>query len=267
MTEINFLDWFRNLFIPHLPQKRPVLLMIDGHESHVKYEVRQLAIEHKIELAKLPAHTTHILQPLDVAVMKPLKCSYDQAAHTLFLKERQYIKKTDFPKLIGQAWKGFKPQYAVNSLKKTGIMPLSHHAINNESLMPSRALVTTGTQQQQQQPQQGNDIENDGSGNETDMDELRSDPMYGESLVEQLNKYENDELMNEIITSEGPSSSTAPNPSTSDQCNSSSSEIDPSATVTKSHSLEVGITHRLLNFEIVRILSLIRPVHRGGDRG
>lgn len=70
MTETNFLDWFRNQFIPHLPEEHPVLLILDCHESHVKYDVRQLAVQHGIEIAKLPAHTTHILQPLDVAVIK-----------------------------------------------------------------------------------------------------------------------------------------------------------------------------------------------------
>ena len=92
MTEAVFLDWFRNMFVPYLPEEQPVLLILDGHESHIKYEVRQLAIKHNIEIVKLSAHTTHVLQPFDVAVMKPLKASYDHAAHTLFLKERHYIK-------------------------------------------------------------------------------------------------------------------------------------------------------------------------------
>lgn len=43
MTEINFLDWMKNLFIPSLPDERPVLLIIDGHKSHIQYEVLKLA--------------------------------------------------------------------------------------------------------------------------------------------------------------------------------------------------------------------------------
>ena len=65
MNEVNFVDWFKNLFIPSLPEERPVILILDGHESHVEYEVRQLAIDNGIEIAKLPPHTTHLLQPLD----------------------------------------------------------------------------------------------------------------------------------------------------------------------------------------------------------
>ena len=60
MTEVNFLDWFRNHFIPFLPDKRPILLILDGHESHVKYEVRQLAVKHNIEITKIPSYNTPV---------------------------------------------------------------------------------------------------------------------------------------------------------------------------------------------------------------
>ena len=130
------------MFIPHLPEERPVLLILDGHESHIKYDVRELAVKHKIEIAKLPAHTTHILQPLDVAIMKPMKGLYDQAAHSLFLKERRYIQKIDFPSLIGEVWRGFKPEYAINGFRKTGIIPLNRNAIEDSSLLPSEPFTS-----------------------------------------------------------------------------------------------------------------------------
>ena len=79
MTEINFIDWFRNLFIPALPDERPVMLIFDGHE------VRQLALKHGIVIAKISPHTTHLLQPLDLAVFKPLKEGYDRFAHLIHI--------------------------------------------------------------------------------------------------------------------------------------------------------------------------------------
>ena len=125
-----------------------------------------------------------------------IKGFYDQAAHSLFLKERRYIKKTNFP-------------YAVNGFKRTGIMPLS--AIEDGSLMPSRPLVATGPQKQRGSGTNDdpNDIENDESGNERDLDELNCDPMYGEFLLEQLNTHIDNELTNQLIASQGPSSSTS----------------------------------------------------------
>lgn len=73
MDEATFINWMRTLFIPSLPAERPILLILDGHSSHISYEVRVLAIENQIHLLKLPAHTTHVLQPLDVGVFNHKK--------------------------------------------------------------------------------------------------------------------------------------------------------------------------------------------------
>lgn len=143
MCENNFIDWFRNLFIPSLPEERPVLLILDGHESHVKYEVRQLAKDNQIEIAKMPSHTSHLLQPLDLGIFKPLKQAYDRSAHAFFLSERRYVTKRDFPALIGQAWKSYKPEYGINAFKKAGIVPLNRNAIANTSLAPSSSYQVT----------------------------------------------------------------------------------------------------------------------------
>ena len=56
------LDWMRSLFIPSIPNEHPVLLIFDGHSSHLSYEIRLLAVEHNIRLLKLPPHTTHGLE-------------------------------------------------------------------------------------------------------------------------------------------------------------------------------------------------------------
>ena len=73
MTENTFLDWMRSLLVPSIPNERPVLLILDGHTSHVSYEVRVLAVEHDIHLLKLPPHITHGLQPLDIGVINHIK--------------------------------------------------------------------------------------------------------------------------------------------------------------------------------------------------
>ena len=55
-----FIDWFKT-FIPSLPDKRPILLLLDGHSSHVSYEVQKLAIENNITmLITLNSHSPTI---------------------------------------------------------------------------------------------------------------------------------------------------------------------------------------------------------------
>ncbi len=55
-------------FIKSIPPARPVLLIEDGHGSHVTLDVIDLARKNDIHLLSLPSHTSHILQPLDIGV-------------------------------------------------------------------------------------------------------------------------------------------------------------------------------------------------------
>ena len=69
--------WFQDIFLPHVftnnPSGKPILLITDSHKSHETREVLVLAHQHQIILFSLPPHTTHKLQPLDVAIFGPLQ--------------------------------------------------------------------------------------------------------------------------------------------------------------------------------------------------
>ena len=73
MTTQSFITWLTDMFIPSPPEEHGPVLILDGHQSYVLLEVRQLAIENNISLLKLPSHLTHTLQPLDVSVVKSMK--------------------------------------------------------------------------------------------------------------------------------------------------------------------------------------------------
>lgn len=47
-----------------------MLLVLDGHGSHITINVIEFAKSNGIHLLCLPSHTSHILQPLDVGVFK-----------------------------------------------------------------------------------------------------------------------------------------------------------------------------------------------------
>jgi hypothetical protein len=44
------------------------LLILDGHGSHATFQFKQFAHSNKIILLYLPAHITHMLQPLDIGI-------------------------------------------------------------------------------------------------------------------------------------------------------------------------------------------------------
>ncbi|KAF2889922.1 hypothetical protein ILUMI_16251 [Ignelater luminosus] len=73
-----FHNWFRDVFLKNIGFQRPVLLIYDGHVTHISFELIKLAQENQVTIIKLPPHTTHVLQPLDVAVFKGLKTKGDR---------------------------------------------------------------------------------------------------------------------------------------------------------------------------------------------
>lgn len=62
-----FLIWFQK-FIQGISSARPVILIMDSHASYVSQEVIAMASENEIIIVTFPSHTSHLLQPLDIAV-------------------------------------------------------------------------------------------------------------------------------------------------------------------------------------------------------
>ena len=76
MESSNFLEWFSKMYLPaidHLLQTGPVVLFVDGHQSHLSLSLIRLAKEKGVHPYCLPPHSTHVLQPLDVGVYGPIK--------------------------------------------------------------------------------------------------------------------------------------------------------------------------------------------------
>ncbi len=72
------LNWLKNIF---LPQTKPEgderrLLVVNGHGSHCTTEFFEECYFNNILLLFLPCHSSHVLQPLDVAVFGPVKKFY-----------------------------------------------------------------------------------------------------------------------------------------------------------------------------------------------
>lgn len=57
---------------------RKLLLIMDGYACHVAYRTLKMLGDNDIIVAGLPAHTSHVLQPLDVGVFGPLKEAFRQ---------------------------------------------------------------------------------------------------------------------------------------------------------------------------------------------
>ena len=52
------------------------LLVLDEHNSHVTLEVVKIAMQLGLDIISLPSHTSHALQPLDLACFAPFKTAF-----------------------------------------------------------------------------------------------------------------------------------------------------------------------------------------------
>ena len=102
------------------------LLILDGHGSHVTIDFINYCDQNKILLAILPPHSTHTLQPLDVAMFKPLSTAYsaELSKHLHRSQGLVSVTKGDFFSLFWNAWMAsFQESTILSSFKSTGISP------------------------------------------------------------------------------------------------------------------------------------------------
>lgn len=65
---------------------KPILLLVDGHKSHMSLMLSTLCEELQIILYALPPNTTHILQPADVSVFAPVKTYWKSTVRAFLSK-------------------------------------------------------------------------------------------------------------------------------------------------------------------------------------
>ena len=138
-----FYGWFQH-FLEYAPQKRPLLLLLDGHSAHHCPETIKLAAENNIVICALPPHTTHILQPLDRGCFAPLKMAWKQECHEFYTKNPgRVVTRLDFTRLFAKAWyKAMTAQNIINSFKVTGVYPFNREVICNAPGMEKQQKYT-----------------------------------------------------------------------------------------------------------------------------
>jgi hypothetical protein len=104
----------------------PVILILDGHHSHTRnYEVVKLGRENHVIIICLPPHSTHKMQPLDVAFMSPFKTYYAQEI-TNWLRQNpgRVVTVYQIGELFGKAYmRAATLETAIHGFRKTGLYP------------------------------------------------------------------------------------------------------------------------------------------------
>jgi len=128
MSHEGFCLWLRHFIDTVKPTvDRKVVLILDGHVTHVKnLEAIEMARKAGIRMISLPPHTTHRLQPLDVAFFGPLGTYYDEAGRTWMRQHPgRAVTSWQVAELFGSAYcKAASVGTAVSGFRASGLWPL-----------------------------------------------------------------------------------------------------------------------------------------------
>ncbi|KAG8177459.1 hypothetical protein JTE90_008643 [Oedothorax gibbosus] len=133
---------------------KPILLLFDGHGSHLTYCSVKRAMDNNIIILCLPPNTSHALQPLDVGVFAPLKKSWKNVLKTWYRESRQQkVSKATFPYLLKNLFASVKAEHAVKGCQGCGLLPINKEKVirrilatekgSSDNIQASAAPITT----------------------------------------------------------------------------------------------------------------------------
>jgi hypothetical protein len=121
------LRWLEKLFIPATTSRtigQYRLLVLDGHGSHLTPQFDQICLENKIIPVCMPAHSSHLLQPLDIGCFAVLKRSYGSLVDQKMRLGINHIDKLDFLAAYPQARAdAFKTDTIKHSFAAASLVP------------------------------------------------------------------------------------------------------------------------------------------------
>lgn len=143
-------QWFRNAFLPQAQARnksgKPILLICDGHGSHVTDTLLLEAKNNNVIVLVLPPHCTHKLQPLDVGVLGPLQTAYADQVDEHVISVGQGISKPEFITLYTTARRqSVKKKLIEDAFRHCGIHPLNPNIFTDDDFAPSQGFSTVAS--------------------------------------------------------------------------------------------------------------------------
>jgi hypothetical protein len=144
-------EWLQRIFIPNTSPSHHGyrLLLLDGHGSHIPIEFMWLCKVNKIHLLYLPAHASHLLQPLDLAPFSVLKTRYRNEIRALSaLDDAAPIKKERFVTSYNKAREESLSERVIRAgWKASGLCPYNPNLVLHSSQVTGRPSTPPATNQ------------------------------------------------------------------------------------------------------------------------
>lgn len=131
-----FGEWFFGVFLPHVQSvesDHAFALIGDNLPSHFSADVITATLQHNIRFITMPAASTHLCQPLDVAVFRTLKVMWRDILTRWRRSTRRLgaVSKVCFPGLLAELCATLEPRHLVSGFKASGIYPLDASQVLN----------------------------------------------------------------------------------------------------------------------------------------
>ena len=140
-------QWFHDISIPHTKARNTsgilILLIYDGHNSHLTDRMVKLVEENNVELFQLLSHTTYHTQLLDVGIFSPLQWWWIERCDNVLEETGKEIQKVDFIReYMAVRALAFLPETIKNTWQKCGICSLNPKVFTNKDFAPSYSTST-----------------------------------------------------------------------------------------------------------------------------
>ena len=133
------LRWLDQIFLPKtIPISGYRLLLVDGHKSHTTHEFMWKCHQHHVVVFYLLPHSSHVLQPLDLACFSLLKTRYrEQLTNLARFDDTSAIKKAHFLQIYQKASQEGLSTYQI----KAGWNASGIHPWNPRKVVRSRLVL------------------------------------------------------------------------------------------------------------------------------
>lgn len=136
----SFIDYIQKFqqFTRCTPEN-PILLLLDNHVSHRNLEVLKFCRENGIHVLSFPPHCSHLLQPLDVSVLKPFKTTANTlCGDWVTAHPGRVMTIYDLPPVFDRALQLSATETNIKSgFRASGIFPLDRQIFQEIDFMPS----------------------------------------------------------------------------------------------------------------------------------
>jgi DDE superfamily endonuclease len=143
-TEIGY-AWFEKCFVPYATSKKvtadPIVLYVDGHDSHETDHVRKIGFDNHVIVIAFPSKCTHKLQPLDVVVFAQSQRSWTTHCNRRLIegvRMTRYNVVQEYMKIRGV----MTSKLIQSAFRCCGIHPFNPSIFTEEDFAPSKLSST-----------------------------------------------------------------------------------------------------------------------------